>query len=223
MCFVLGACAGGAGTYFVVKRKLERKFDKELNDISSFYVEKYIKSQKNEEKSGKLGEKVDENVKKTMDWNLQTGEIKTSEGVVSSLNNDFKSEEYKKSYSTMFIGDGNMDGKLADPRPEIKDIVPKLPVRISKGEFENGGNKQIFLTYYEESGVLATLDDMESDYDEDYFGLDNLSKFGDNNEEYDEDLFTIHLRNVDEKLDFEIYYEPNLSWYEVKYNTGGCK
>lgn len=217
ICFVLGACAGGAGTYFVVKKRLESNFEAQVQGISDFYLNRYVKK---EVPVVKNDEVKDEKV--VSESNLfEKNEINIAQKNVSSLDNDFKSDEYKKSYASMFIGEGKINGNLADPRPNLDKKDFNFPVRITKGEFENS-KSQVYLTYYEEAGVLATLDDMESDYDEDYFGIDNLSKFGDNNEEYDEDLFTLHFKDAENGMCFEIYYEPHLSWEEVKANTGGC-
>lgn len=219
ICFVLGACVGGAGTYFVVKKRLEKDFDAQVQGISDFYINKYVKKEvpvvKNEE--NKAENAVSES-------NLfEKNDINLAQKNASTLNNnDFKTEDFKKSYASMFVGDGKINENLADPRPDLDKKDFNFPVRISRGEFENS-KSQVYLTYYEEAGVLATLDDMESDYDEDYFGIDNLSKFGDNNEEYDEDMFTLHFKDVENGRCFEIYYEPHLSWEEVKANTGGCK
>lgn len=107
-------------------------------------------------------------------------------------------------------------------RDELKEVIT-FPHQITRYQFENdGGYVKEDLTYYEQNGVFVDqkCDEVIDAYDENYFGLDNLNKFGTSEASIDgqNDLNEIYLRDNNINVDFRIERNSSEDWNTVYKN-----
>lgn len=138
------------------------------------------------------------------DFNEGTNTLLSDRGV--RINREASSKNAAIDYSKITKKYDNLEKEYE--REEIETIT--FPHQITKDDYENaGGYVKEELIYYEQNGIFADMNDIEMDeYDENYFGLDNLSKFGSEQASLDgaNDLFELYLRDNTLRVDFHLIY-----------------
>lgn len=117
--------------------------------------------------------------------------------------------------------------KTYDREADLKgENKPYFPRQISRKQFETPNEfLKVKLTYYEQNGIFTDMNDWPDDtIDEDYFGLDNLSKFGTEEANIDGEFGgdTLYFRDERAQKDFMILYDGVTDFNDV--TPGGlCK
>ena len=201
----IGGGIGTGVTILVLKRKINRQKDEEIDEVRAYYKEKCQncdkkavtlestepekvakKAEKQEEKEASLTEKVGLAEKNTADIGRK--------GITNSSIDYTKFAKNCEKYT----------GKTA------QDLF-QLPHEITEEEFDaDDGAEKVILTYYESDDIIADINDSVSDYTAEDFGYENLSAFDDFNAKY--------LKNEKTNTKFKIIYEGTLSYDEA---TGG--
>lgn len=200
--FGLGVLTGGAiatgATIVVLKRKVNKEKDEEIEEVRRYYKEKCKKcdrkpvtlestEDKNEaEKDESLTEKVGLAERNTADVGRK---------MVEGGHTDYtKFSKLQEKYT----------GKSA------KEMF-QMPHDISEDDFDNDPDyDKVILTYYESDDIMADISDNISEYTAEDFGYENLKDFGFEGIKY--------LRNEKSKTDFKIIYEGTISYDQA---TGG--
>ena len=228
ICGIIGAVIGGVGTYFVTKNKLENdikseyeaSFNKAQEELKQHYETNYLPKKEPIKDSilakampasgAKMGEKSGE-------------KAPTAEDKLRAVD-DVEPENYAGFYQLKPEDKVESDGSEYEFYEEYGGPDNgKFPKIITRKEYEEpNGYVKLKLTYYEESAVFAhTGDSTNSGFTEDYFGLQNLSEFG--NPVYDDedsDGYTLWFRSDTDGTDFQVYYEPNETYDEVLAKEG---
>lgn len=182
-----GIASTGA-TYFILKDRLEKDYDKrldaELEATKKFYstiVKEDYPSPEDRVRELGIEEQTEEFV----------------EIVTEYVPEDEKLTQVAKNVFTNYA---NMSTWDAEKEQAKREREPDMPYVISQEEFfENEpDNEQTQLVYYEEDGVLA--DTSDKPVDEAIVGPDNLERFGHGSN----DPNIVYVRNEKMELDFEI-------------------
>lgn len=220
ICGVIGAAIGGVVTYFATKNRiensvrneLEAQFSKAQQALNDHY-ETNFKPKKEPIKDSILAQAM---VKKPEKELSAEDKLRLVEDVQPENYHGF----YKLPPEEMVESDGSeyeFYEEYSNPDGQ------KYPRIITHEEFNQpNGYVKLKLTYYEESAVFAhTGDSSNSGFTEEYFGLQNLSEFG--NYKYDDgesDPYTLWFRSDADGTDFQVYYEPNETYDEVLAKEG---
>lgn len=173
--FLAGVATGSAATYFIVKKKIEDRADKEIESVIDTFKKRF--------------DSVEE---------LLTDEQKTELGLSNKKINKIDNEENEQ-YDLKVQNFGyseNDDEHANDITDEIKDEEIFSPYVISVDEFGENDNDETTLILYSD-GVLADEEDDIIDDPESIIG-DCLDGF----DESDDD--TIYIRNENNETDYVI-------------------
>ena len=204
--FGLGAVAGGGIgtglTILLLKRKLTRQKDDEIEEVRAYYKQKIeeLKAQIPKKEAEKAPENEENEPKKEEKLSQKVGlaERNTAEIGHKKVQSEFV--DYTKFSKIQNNYTGNNAKELFN-----------YPHEITEDEFDNEeGYDKVILTYYENDDIMADVNDRISEYTVEDFGFENLSDFDDFNLKY--------LRNEKSKTDFKIIYEPTMSYDQA---TGG--
>ncbi|MBP5594218.1 MAG: hypothetical protein J6Y02_02460 [Pseudobutyrivibrio sp.] len=207
--FGLGTALGGGlgtlGTMIVLKRKLNREKEQEIEELRAYYKKKMreldAKSAEKKPVSKKNEENVEEKEEKSKE-NL-TQKVGLAERNTADLGRQKVHNEHVDYTKYSKIAE-NYTGE------EAKNLF-QYPHEITEDEFDNeGGYKKVILTYYECDDIIADVNDQQSEYTVEDFGYENMNDFGFEGIKY--------LRNDKKEEDYKIIYEPTLSYDEA---TGG--
>ena len=140
------------------------------------------------------------------DFNIGTG-------VLESRSNGNQQFDYSKIIKEKYTG-----LQKEYEREEIEQ--KKYPEQITVEEFEDEiAYRKETLIYYEQNGIFAGYDDIDvtDTYDEDYFGLDNLSLFGSEQASLDgkSSRNELYLRDRLHNVDFHLIYNPTEDFNKV--------
>ena len=231
ICGAIGAAIGSVATYFISKNRIENSVREELegtfrkaqDELNEFYKTNFepkrepVKDSILMQNAYKKAEEKRENIAK---MGLEERETEDKLRVKS----DEEARDYTKFYEETGVGKEESDGSEYEFYEEYGGGPDgKYPRIISRSEFlEPNGNVKLKLIYYEESAVFAHAgDSTDSGFTEEYFGLQNLSEFG--NYKYDDgetDDYTLFFRNDADGTDFEVYYDPYETYDEVLAKEG---
>lgn len=179
--FILGAGVGSVATYFVVKRIIEERTDKEIESVVTTFKERFDRVE-----------------------NILTDEQKEELGIYSPSKEVLESEPIeqnttKENYEKEMKDLGYSTGvDLSDGHDQHAENIVDLgsaPYVITEDEFGEFGNDEETLILYAD-GVLATEDDDPIDDVEELLG-DCLKAMGG----YDE---TLYVRNQERETDYTI-------------------
>ena len=155
--FVLGAAAGSAATWFIVKKKYEQLAQEEIDSVKEAF------SRRNSIEDGEEVETEEESSEEE-DEEVPVTKLKTLKEFT---------EELRRSGYTNYSNADSLEE--TDERPHV--ITPE-----EFGELEDQGFQTISLTYYADQ-VLADDDDRVITNVDDIVGYDSLTHFG----EYEDD------------------------------------
>ena len=199
---VVGGGIGAGTTILVLKRKLNKQKDEEIEEVRAYYKDKcktceHKKSEK-EENIDNFKEVEDDSYNEKLSQKVGLAERNTADvgrkSVIPSNTDYTKFQKISENYT----------GKSA------KELFT-YPHEIDEDDFDGDDSyKKVILTYYESDVLLADVDDRPSEYNVEDFGYENFNSFGSDNIKY--------LRNEKSGTDFKIIYEKNLSYDEA---TGG--
>ena len=179
--FVVGAAAGAASTYFILKEKFEQQANQEAEDLKKYYEELYSNK---EEISSEFEEIEDEIVKVEPMKAKEEKEEPDYDDIIDKLN-------YNK-YST------DVPDTEGNKRPA------KRPYQISMDDY-NTDTSQIkkIISCFEEDGVCMDNDTKEilENVARD-IGMDNIELIGMDGED------EIYIRNEQLGIDYNIVSEP---------------
>lgn len=207
--FGLGvALGGGIGTgvtVLVLKRKINKEKDEEIEEVRRYYKQKCDKCDRKpvtlesteSKKEVKKAEKQEEK------------EVSLTEKVGLAEKNT--ADIGRKSVQSAPINYTNFAKNAVKYTGKTAQELFQLPHEITEEEFdEDDGAEKVILTYYESDDIIADINDRISDYTAEDFGYENLSVFDDFNAKY--------LKNEKTNTKFKIIYEGTLSYDEA---TGG--
>lgn len=204
--FSIGMAAGGGigtgMTILILKRKLVRQKDAEVEEVRAYYKQKIeeLKAQipKKEAEKAPENEEKEQKSEEKLSQKVGLAERNTAEIGHKKVQSEFV--DYTKFSKIQNNYTGNNAKELFN-----------YPHEITEDEFDNEeGYDKVILTYYENDDIMADINDRVSEYTVEDFGFENLSDFNFDNLKY--------LRNEKSKTDFKIIYEPTMSYDEA---TGG--
>ena len=208
--FGLGALVGGgigAGTtILVLKRKINKQKDEEIEEVRRYYKEKCkkcdYKTATLESTEGENSPKIEENVDgKPAKLSDKVGLAERNTADVGRKKVTRASVDYTKYSSIQNDYTGQEASELFTYPHEIDEEEYDLD--------EEDVNK-VILTYYESDDIFADINDRKTGYVPEDFGFDNLKDFGWEGIKY--------LRNDKTNTKYKIIYEGALSFDEA---TGG--
>lgn len=191
--FMLGAGIGSAATYFVVKRVIEERTDKEIESVVTTFRERFSKMEEilTDEQKEELG--IFSPSKEMIESIQEETEEITDE-------TEYTNEVEKLGYSVgVDLSEGN------DEHAENIVNLNSAPYVITEDEFGEFGNEEETLIFYADN-VLATEDDDPID-DIDSLVGNCLNMMG----EYDE---TLYVRNQDRETDYVILRSEK-NWSDI--------
>ena len=195
----VGSAIGSFTTFFVLKKlkklDVERNIEaenKRLDEVYDFYKKKLIPDEKEKITNPKF--LYQEELAKEDKATLNSSFVKGNKIDYSKI----AKEEYS-------------DLKKEYERDEIVIDEKAFPHLITKDSYEHaGGYVKEEMIYYEQNGIFATVDDdtIMDQYTEQYFGLDNLSLFGQPEASLDgkNSLYELYLRDEVMHIDFHIIF-----------------
>ena len=179
--FTVGAAIGAASTYFILKDKIEKQINEEVENAKSYYKELYSNKEETPSEEIEPEEKVLEFVEKE---EVKEKEEPNYDDIINKLN-------YNQ-YST------KVPDQYGEPRPA------KKPYIISEDEYNTDVRQaKKIISYFEDDGVCLdndtkeVLDNVAKD-----LGIDNLEMV--NEEGYEE----LYIRNEVTGIDYNIVSEP---------------
>lgn len=230
ICGFIGAAIGSVVSFFVTKKVVEKGIREELTgefmkaqqDLNAYY-ETHFEPKKEPVTESILMKsaykKADE--KRTELAKMALEERRAEDNL--RIQSDVESPEYNKFYEENNgipeVEKGESDGSEYAYYEEYGGVPDgKYPRIIPRSEFEtDNGYVKLKLTYFEESAVFAHTGNLQdSGFTEEYFGLQNLSEFG--NYKYadgDGDPYTLWFRSDNDGTDFQVYYEPYETYDEA--------
>ena len=202
---LLGGGLGSVGTLIVLKRKLNREKEQEIEELRAYYKKKM------RELDAKSGEKKP--VKNENEEKMVENDTKNSENLVKKVG---LAERNTADLGRQKVHNEHVDytkfNKISEnyTGTEARDLF-QYPHEITEDEFDHEeGYKKVILTYYECDDIIADVNDRQSEYTVEDFGYENMNDFGFEGIKY--------LRNNKREEDYKIIYEPTLSFDEA---TGG--
>lgn len=194
--FILGTGVGSVATYFVVKKIIEERTDKEIESVVETFKERFDKIEEilTDEQKEELGihSPSREMLKNEPKENLQEERNKIQKNYEEKMND--------LGYST------GVD--LSDDTDHSVESIAQIglaPYVITEEEFGEFGNEEETLIFYAD-GILATEDDDPIPDVESLVG-DCLKEFG----EYDDVLY---VRNQDREIDYTILKSEKM-WKDI--------
>lgn len=197
MIFIAGAAAGACGMWFYSKKHFE-----ELNE-ADLLAEKEHYRQRIEE----LIDKYETcNTTKDISDEFDREEAKK----LAKSNNEYKEAiAASTNYSDYFKGSENAEREMfrtssikEEEEDDDNDIPKEGPFTITPDDYvELNGFDKVTLTYYEEDGVFANIEDEIFDGGLNAIGKDNLEDFG----IYEEGV--LYVRNESMGCDYEVILE----------------
>jgi hypothetical protein len=202
----VGAAVGFAGGYFLLRHKLELKYenfaDKEIAGMKEHYNAKLRALEGQEEK------KTLDELTKELQYAQEANDL---EGKIPY--HKVGSEPDKPVVETLNVFD--------QPEPEIEEEIdvyslprdPEVPYIIHKDEYDitPDGYEQYTLTYFEGDDVLSDDRDRVIEDQDKTVGLGNLSKFGIGSG----DPNIVYIRNEELKVDIEVVHSDGKYATEV--------
>ena len=215
--FGLGALAGGGigtgVTFLVLKRKVNREKESEIEEVRAYYKKKIkemgCKDGEILEKSDKKEVKSSPKEDKQGSKDVRNGEkLAEKVGLAERDTVSIGRKKVQDSNHTDYTKFSKVAGEYTGNEAKV---LFSYPHAIDEAEFDHDPDyKKVILTWYETDDILADVNDSPSEYTVEDFGYDNFSDFGFEG--------MIYLRNENSKTDFKIIYEPTLSFDEA---TGG--
>ena len=200
-----GGGIGALGTILVLKRKLNREKEEEIEEIRAYYKRKMKELKaKSDEKELDIPENGSKNEAKSKEKNENlTQKVGLAERNTADLGRQKVQNEHVD-YTKFSKISENYTGK------EAKYLF-QYPHEITESEFDHDPDyKKVVLTYYENDDIIADVNDRVSEYTTEDFGYENFSDFGFEGIKY--------LRNEKTGTDFKVIYEGTISYDEA---TGG--
>lgn len=213
--FVGGVAVGSAVTYLLMKNKMERDLEEQIEDVKRVYSDRYEEEALEEEEAEAADEESEvvkamdpkvakklsiENMKKKDD--LFHVEKLISEENYRTNYNAFSKPMPEEELKDMGNGADDDDDEDEDDGPDLypREGVQDAPYVISQEEFINGNKyyDKTTLNYYDD-GILEDeiteeiIDDIDA-----VIGRDSLTKFG----EYEDDV--VFVRNERLSTDYEV-------------------
>lgn len=197
--FILGTGIGGTAAFFVTKGYFKKKCDEEVQNLTSYYMDKYDKK-----------EDIYECEDKEEGDDEKPAEVQTRKEDISNLYRSSAPEEVAKtSYSSMFnSADDNRD--ISKPKKKTRKTDPKL-VDSETWEANPDNYEKKFLVYYDADSV--TIDEeteKQIENGETLIGIDNL----DQADKYDDVIF---VSNSKTKTIYQVTVE-RAAYSEVGFN-----
>lgn len=209
---VVGAgILGAVGTYFIVKKRLEKKFEErlenELESARAFYIQR-----------NKTGEYSDpEALAESMGLTSQNEEHTQDLTTVAALTRSYQSDDIAKAAERAANGETAPEEPVVaeevvniftqseqefDYEAEIKNRSIEAPYIITRQEFDAGEAEyqQISLTYYEGDDVLADDKEVPINDSDPVVGDNNLDRFGHGSG----DQNMLYIRNERMEIDIEV-------------------
>ena len=223
----VGSAIGSFTTLFVLKKlkklDVERNIEaenKRLDEVYDFYKKKL----KEIEENAKNQEvKADNLIKAAKESKVEV--IPDEKEKITNpkfLYQEELAKEDKATLNSSFVKGNKIDySKIAKEeygdlkkeyeRDKIEIDEKAFPHLITKDSYEHaGGYVKEEMIYYEQNGIFATVDDdtIMDQYTEQYFGLDNLSLFGQPEASLDgkNSLYELYLRDEVMHIDFHIIF-----------------
>ena len=189
-------------TILILKRKLVRQKDAEVEEVRAYYKKKIeeLKAQIHKDDVVIELEEPKKEAKKDEKLSQKVGLAERNTADLGHKKVQSEYVDYTKFSKIQQKYTGN----------EAKSVF-NYPHEITEDEFDNEeGYDKVILTYYENDDIMADVNDRISDYTVEDFGFENLSDFDDDNLKF--------LRNEKSKTDFKIIYESTMSYDQA---TGG--
>ena len=181
--FVLGAAAGAAGSWYILRNRYEQITQEEIDSVKEVFAQR--QAELNEEIKSKYN--IQEEISKE--------EEDVSEELVNAYNDAVDKLDYS-SYSKIDEPKSSENDSDISKKPEKKD--PEKPYVISPDDFgEFDDYERISLTFYSDHILTDDADEPIEDIDA-IVGFESLNHFG----EYEDD--SVFVRNDKLKCDYEI-------------------
>jgi len=216
----LGVGIGAAAAYFVLKTRLQTKYEQiaeeEISGMREHYLAR-VRALENEREKEKLDE-VREEIQTRQEANEGEGQTPYHTFYQGGSEPDKVPGEDSPVVQNVFVNNGDdpeVDIKEAwDYEVETRQRSEELPYVIHRDEYNNetpDGFDQYTLTYFEGDDVLCRDDDTVIDDQDSVVGLGNLTKFGHGSG----DPNIVYVRNHELRVDLEVVHSDGKYATEV--------
>lgn len=194
---LIGSVSGLAVGYFVVRKRLETKYEQYAQDEINQMRDHYLKKEKASEPKPDLSDRV-----QALGYaGVKTPEVQAAGAVVLPHMPEDVVEEEAPAVNNVFPDTPdtwNFETEVVSRTAEEPYIIHKD--EFHQGNFQGEEHERATLTYFAEDDVLIKEDDQRIPDIDEHVGLENLEKFGHGSG----DPNVVYIRNHVMKVDFEV-------------------